>query len=383
VEARPLEGDVQADVVVVGAGISGALLAFTLARRGVRVLVLDRREPVHGSTLASTALLQFEIDVSLRELGDRIGRDKARRAWQRSVAAVRALARLVAREGIRCGYAPRRSLYLAGDVYGARAMRLEAEARARDGLSGDFLDRRTLADRFALDRRGAILSSGSAVANPAQLAAGLLRRAARHGARIHSPVEVRDVASGRGGVQLYTATGVTVHARDAVFCTGYELPRALTLAGHAVKSTWAIATRPTGSLPAWLATTVLWEASDPYLDLRTTADGRVIAGGEDAESATLHTSPAMLAQKSQRIVEQVEMLLPEARLTVSHTWAGAFGESPTGLPIIDGLPGLPHCHTINGFGGNGMTYSMIAATVMSARLAGRRDPDADLYRAPR
>jgi len=383
VRTRALRGDVAGDVAVVGAGISGALMAYTLAREGASVVVLDRRAPVLGSTLASTALLQFEIDLSLTELSRRIGPSRARRAWRRSLAGVRALSRLVAAENIRCGFEPRRSLYLSGDVYGARALEQEADVRARARVPGRFLDREALCRRYDIERTGGIVSPSNAVANPAQLAAALLRRAVRHSARIFAPADVRDLSASRNGVLLFTGDGATVHVGDAVFCTGYELPRALPLAGHEVKSTWAFAAHSRTPLPPWLSDTVVWEASDPYLYLRTTPAGAIIAGGEDEDSATRHADPALLPRKGATIAAKVEALLPGVELQLTHAWGGAFGESSTGLPIIDRLPGFPRCHVVAGFGGNGITYSMIAAQVTSARLRGRRDRDADLYRAPR
>lgn len=381
VRTRALRGDVMADVAIVGAGISGAIMAYTLAHAGASVVVLDRRAPVQGSTLASTALLQFEIDVSLTELSRRIGASRARRAWRRSVAGVRALARLVEDAGISCGFAARRSLYLSGDVYGARALSHEVDMRASARVPGRFLDKATLARRFGIDRTGAILSPSNAIANPAQLAAGLLRRAAALGADLYAPANVRGVSASRNGVLLFTDGGATVHADDVVFCTGYELPNALHLAGHEIKSTWAIAATSRTPLPSWLSDTVVWEAADPYLYLRTTPDGGLVAGGEDADSATRHADPSLLRRKAATIAAKVEALLPGAELALTHAWAGAFGESSTGLPIIDRLPGYPRCHVVAGFGGNGITYSMIAAQITSARLHGRRDPDADLYRA--
>lgn len=382
VPSAPLEVNLSTDVVVVGAGISGALMALTLTRHGHRVVVVDRRAPVHGSTLASTALLQFEIDTPLAVLGDRIGIAKASRAWQRSLAAVKALQSLTRREGIRCGMAERESLYLAGDAYGMRALKREAETRGRHQLPGAFLNAAELRTRYDLERTGAILSAGSAVANPAQLTAGLLRRACARGARIHSPVDVQDVHASRRGVELLTTSGHTLRTRDVVFCTGYELLEALPLSGHRVKSTWAIATRPLTSLPAWMQSTVVWEASDPYLYLRTTTDGRIIAGGEDEASATRHRDRRAMASKSATIARNVERLLPSVSCTPQYRWAGAFGESPSGLPILDGVPGLPHCHVVAGFGGNGITFSVIGADVIAGRIAGRKDPDADLFRAP-
>ena len=64
---------VECDVLIVGAGISGALIADALSHAGMRVCVIDKREAGWGSTAASTALLQYEIDVELQELAELVG----------------------------------------------------------------------------------------------------------------------------------------------------------------------------------------------------------------------------------------------------------------------------------------------------------------------
>ena len=84
-------GRTSTDVLVVGTGISGALVADALMQAGYSVLALDRREPMSGSTPASTTLLQFELDTSLVELSRKIGKSDAARAWWRSAQAVHAL----------------------------------------------------------------------------------------------------------------------------------------------------------------------------------------------------------------------------------------------------------------------------------------------------
>src|SRR5580698_28469 len=218
---RDLHTSVKADVVIVGAGISGAFMAHALAPRYERVIVVDRREPMHGATSASTALLQFEIDEPLTKLAGKIGWRKADRAWRRSFRATQYLVRLVAEEGIRCGLQRRGSLYLAGNDMGARGLEKECEARNRIGLPGRFLSKRALREAFGFDRTGAILSPKSAVANPVQLAAGLLRRAILLGAELYSPVNIRDVMATRHGVVLDTG-GHFIEAKQVVFCTGYE-----------------------------------------------------------------------------------------------------------------------------------------------------------------
>ena len=63
--SHPLKDSIRADVAIVGAGVSGAFMAQALAKRFDKIVVVDRRAPAHGSTMASTAMLQFEIDTPL------------------------------------------------------------------------------------------------------------------------------------------------------------------------------------------------------------------------------------------------------------------------------------------------------------------------------
>ncbi len=90
------------DAIVVGAGISGALVAEALTAMGKSVLILDRRPPVRGSTPASTAMIQHEIDVPLTRLRRKIGEHHADRAWQRSVRAVADLVGLARKLDLEC-----------------------------------------------------------------------------------------------------------------------------------------------------------------------------------------------------------------------------------------------------------------------------------------
>lgn len=379
VPVRPLKAAIAVDVAIVGAGISGAFMAHELSRDH-SVAVLDRRPPLMGSTVASTAMLQWEIDLPLTTLSDRIGAAKARRAYLRSRAAVDALKRIVAQERIRCGLQDKATLYLAGDEYGHRALQAEAEARAALGLDSKYLTAAALRDRFNIDRTGAILSQGSASADPARLAAGLLRRAHANGARVYSQVEVLQAASDPDGVTLLTNAGHAVRARHVVFCCGYEFPKGVPTPGAKVISTWALASKPRTRCPAWLRDMLVWEASDPYLYFRMGGDGRMIVGGEDEADPVAHADKAKLKRKCETIADKLRTLLPGVDFEVDYSWAGAFGESATGLPSIGPVPDMDHAFAVMGFGGNGITYSVIASQIVAADIRGRPDPDADLYR---
>ena len=222
----------------------------------------------------------------------------------------------------------------------------------------------------------------TASANPAQLTAGLLRAAVAQGAEIVSPIEVTDVSERGDDVALATKDGRVLTAGDVVFCSGYEFLNSMESQSHQIVSTWALASAPRLTRPAWLNGFLVWEGSDPYLYFRTTPDGRIIAGGEDEDDPLAHQDIAKGKKKYARIVEKLNDLVGSEIGTPAYRWAAPFGTTRTGLPIIDTVPGTRHVHAVMGFGGNGITFSMIAAAIISARLNGCPDRDEDLFRYP-
>lgn len=377
VPATRLTHDIETDVLVVGAGISGALVAEALSKDH-RVVIVDRRGPVRGSTPASTALVEYAIDTPLTHLARKIGSADAARAWRRSHLALHSLYGRTQTLQIKCDAIQRDTLYLAGNVLNADGLEKEAEARRAIGFETDLLSRPHLKARFGINRPAALLSHGDFTLDPRRLTGGYLRAAIGNRARLYSPVEVTEIETSRSGVTAATAKGPVIRARHVIFATGYEVPNFVPPDGHKVESTYAIATKPQRSR-LWPGEALIWEASDPYLYMRTTADGRVICGGEDEEFSDAETRDVLIAKKARAIGRKLEKLFPAIDATPEFAWAGAFGTTGTGLPRIGEVPGKKNVWAILGFGGNGITYSRIAADVVSAALAGRADPDADLY----
>jgi glycine/D-amino acid oxidase-like deaminating enzyme len=375
---QQLSRDLQTDVVVVGGGISGALVAYTLAREGHRVVVIDRRGLLMGSTPASTALLLFEIDTPLIHLKGRIGARPAERAWLRSKGALDALYALTRRERIDASMSFHPSIYLAGNVLDARGLATEAHARERLGLPSQYLNRRELRARFDLSRAAAIVGADSVAADPRALASGFLRRAHQLGARLFAPHEIVDIKCGKRSVLAPTKDGFTIESKQIVFCTGYELPKIVPTHGHSIASTWVIATKPQPK-HLWPSDCFIWEAKDPYLYVRATRDGRIICGGEDEEFADETSRNAKLNAKTKTLEKKLAKLLPKIDSRAEFAWTASFGQSKTGLPSIGRIPGYPRCYAVLGYGGNGITYSMLAAQLISASIGRRRDPDAELF----
>jgi glycine/D-amino acid oxidase-like deaminating enzyme len=373
----PLERNIKTDVLIIGAGITGAMLADGLAEAGLKVAIADKRGPAKGSTTASTALVQHEIDTPLIRLARKIGKADAIRAWRRSRLAVDAIAARLGELGTR-DVRRRGSLYLAGYLLERDELGREHDARRAAGLASRYLSGKELRERFGIARSAALLSYDSLVIDPRQATLTLLKAACARKTTIYSPAEIVDIDAKLAAVTATAANGRRIHCRHLIFATGYELPDRVSRRGHKIISTWAIATVPQPRR-LWPEQCTIWEAAEPYLYLRTTEDGRIICGGEDEEFSDEGKRDALLGRKTKILQRKLGRLIRGADTSVDFAWTGSFGSSATGLPRIGQIPNMPNCWIALGYGGNGTTYARIATDVICGALTGRPDTDADLY----
>ena len=378
VRHRPLAANIETEVLVIGAGITGAMIADVLTQAGAEVVVIDRRhDPVKGSTVASTALVQYEIDTPLCMLTRKIGRNKAMRAWRRSRLAVESVAARLHELGVP-DVERRDGLYLAGNTLDADGLEREHAARRSAGLPDCLLSRKQLKERFGISRSAALLGYGNLVIDPRKAAHALLAEAVRNGARVFAPVLIDDVQCHARSATAVTDGGHEIRCRYVVMATGYEFPKSVPARGHKIISTYAIATVPQPKR-LWPEQCTIWEASDPYLYLRTTPEGRIICGGEDEEFVDEDRRDKLLEKKTRTLQRKLAKMFPNVSTRLDFAWAGSFGQSSNGLPTIGPIPRMAHCFAALGYGGNGITYSRIAADVIAGAIAKRPDIDADLY----
>lgn len=380
----PLRAPGRSDVVVIGAGITGALLADALTQAGLGVTVLDRRDVASGSTSVSTALLQYEIDTNLVDLTRMIGQADAERAYRLCQGAIDQIGELTRGLPDDCGFTRRGSLYYASRRRDARTLREEHAARTRAGLEVEYLDAREVQTRFGLSVPAALFSRDGAEVDPYRLAQHLLWRAQSRGACVHDRSEVTRLDQRAGGYTVHTSRGVQLEASRVIVAAGYEAERFLGRRLARLKNSYALVSEPLpeGADP-WPTGCLLWETARPYLYARMTADRRVLVGGEDDD----HHDPARrdraLAGKQRRLERKLERLLPGLDLEVAYAWAGTFGETQDGLAYIGARPGDPRLLFALGYGGNGITYSVQAARLLTDHILGRPAPDLRLFRLDR
>jgi glycine/D-amino acid oxidase-like deaminating enzyme len=128
---------------------------------------------------------------------------------------------------------------------------------------------------------------------------------------------------------------------------------------------------------------VVWESARPYFYMRMTDENRIIAGGEDVPFTNPAARDALMPERTGRLMRRLRQMVPDARPELAFSWAGTFAETPDGLPYIGTVPGHPAILVALGYGGNGITFSMIAARLLAGHCTDAPSPDLRIFRIGR
>jgi glycine/D-amino acid oxidase-like deaminating enzyme len=358
------------DILIVGSGITGALMAHSFIEKGYDTVLIDKREIANGSSSATTSMLQYEIDVPLYELIGMIGEQGAVASYKACRDSIDKLKQLVKDIDSPCGFEQKDSLYFASKSKDVKWLKKEFEARKLVGFEVKWLEKKEIKAKYGLLTEGGILSADGGSVDAFCLAHDLLHYNAKKGLRVFDKTELKKVKHEKEKVLAETDTGAVITAGKIVYCTGYETQAMLPEKIVALKSTYAMVSEKNNALPPSISSTLFWNTDAPYLYMRTTADGRLLVGGEDVHFRNALRRDALLGRKKDKLVKTVKKFLPELSFIEDFCWCGTFGETKDGLPYIGAHPKFPNSYFVLGFGGNGITFSVIGMDIIPEMIKG-------------
>lgn len=378
-----LHENLSCDVAIIGGGITGALVAYHLAEANLECVVLDKRDIGYGSTSATTGLLQYEIDTPLVDLIEQVGVQHAVRAYQLCLEAIAKIEYLTEDVGDGCSFYRKKSVYLASRKSDVPALRSEYEVRRQHGIDVEFLEQSDIEELFSFSRPAAILSHTAGQVDAYRLTHRLLHKAYERGVRVYDRTAVKSYEHGRRGVTLVTDRDTRVEARRVVFATGYESQQYLKQKIVNLKSTYALVSEPLETLAGWYERCLIWETARPYFYLRTAPGNRALIGGEDEDFVDATRRDRLIGKKSRQLSQKFRRLFPAIDMEIAYAWAGTFGETKDGLAYIGETPEFPNGLFALGFGGNGITFSIVAAEMLRDLCLGKSNPDLAIFRFDR
>lgn len=367
----PLEGAVEADVVVVGGGFAGLSAALGLRQKGLSVVLLEADRIGSGASGRNGGQAIVGYASGQGPFEAQLGAADAQRAWDLSVEAVELIEQRIAAHGIDCDWR-RGYTYVADSPKKARALHEEFEDHSRRGIACDWAEGADVA-RFIRSPRyvAAFREHTSGHLHPLKYALGLAQAAQAAGVRIHEHSPVTGLDRGRRLVAR-TAKG-QVTARFGVLAGNCMLPEygprvAPEIAPRIMPvGTYIVGTAPLD--PSLCERLIPGNAAvcdnNFVLDyFRFSADHRMLFGGR--VSYTTMTPPDLKGVMARRM----GAVFPELKAApVEYVWGGFVDISMNRAPDFGRLG--DNLYYLQGFSGHGVALTGLAGQMVAEAVAGQ------------
>lgn len=355
-----------AQVVIIGAGVMGASVAYHLAARGLTdVLVLEQAaQPVAGSTSRSAAGVRHQFSTPtnvrlsrysiarLKQFGEEIGGN----AGLQQIGYLFMIDNQADWTRYQRNVAMQQSLGV--------AVELLTPAQAADVLPG----------LATTDLVGATYGPEDGFCDPIGVARGYLNRALELGVRLQCAAPVIDIAVERERVTGVATPRGRIACEVVVNAAGPWAGQVAALAGLTVpvqpvrRSLYM--TEPFERIPAPIPLTI--DVSSGFWMRK--ADDRVIMGlARNDEPSSFNTTTdwqwfdTVWAAGTRRVP-----MLAESSIDRARSWAGLYEVTPDANPILGRHPALPNYVDVSGFSGHGIMHAPAAGLLISEEIADKR-----------
>ena len=373
--------DKTCDVLIVGGGITGSLIAHQCIKDGYNTILIDKREIANGSTSATTSMLQYEIDIPLYKLSEMIGDEGAIASYKACSDSIDTIEDIVKQIHTRAGYKKKKSLYFAARKKDVQWLQKEFEARRNAGFDVKWLSADSILKQYGIEKTfGGIISAQGASIDAFMLVHKILAYNQKKGLQIYDRTELKEVKSGKTFNEVILNTEATIKAKKIICCTGYESTNMIKENFVKLISTYAIVSEAKPEKYKKFNNLLVWNTEDPYIYLRTTDDGRILIGGEDEAFRDPEKRDSLITDKEQKLLHSFQKYLPLTEFQSDFAWAGTFGTTKDGLPYIGEHKDFLNTYFVLGFGGNGITFSVVGMEMVSSWLKGEKHKLTEWFR---
>ena len=367
------------EVVVVGGGVTGAILSYYLTKNGIDTVVLEKKRIGHGSSCISTSLLQYELDENARALEEYSSLDNVVTSYKLGLKALDEVKKFIDEYGNKCDYEQKDTLlYTAKDE---EKPEIEEEYRVRKdaGLKVKLIKPEDNLYDFDL-KLGVYGEEAGASLNPYDYAHQLIDVSTANGAKIYENTSVDQVIYTKEGVKIITEYGYEVTAKKVILATGYETD-AFTNKIFGQKSiTYNVVTHPVESFEGWHNTVLIRDNEATYHYLRTTPDNRIIIGGMDTPYNKIPVTEEEAKKRYEALFVHLQAMFPRIRpISMDYGCCGVFDSTKDNLGIVGPDTNQTNLWYCLGYGANGILFAILGAMMLTKLYKGEVDEDLKLF----
>lgn len=365
-----LKKNLEKDVVIVGGGIAGITAAYFLAKEGKKVVLLEAREVISGTTGFTTAKLTAQHNLIYDELINRYGQAKANLYYQANMEGIALVKSITEELEIDCELEEQDAFVFTQKQQNKNKLLKEAEAYEKLGIDGGLLEDLPL----NLDIEAAVTMRNQAQFHPVKYLNGLLKEIEKLGGEIYEHSKVMEVEDMEKG-SCKTEYGYTVTGKDVIFATHFPLHEPDNIYSKKLKpeSSYALAVKSKQEFPDGMYINV----DLPKRTLRkmeVEGENYILVGGEShptgdgISSKQRYEQLAVFAEKTFEATE------------VKYQWSSHDLTGEDRIPFVGKLQAdSKHIYVMTGFAKWGLSNATIGGKVLTDLIMEQKNLFTELY----
>jgi glycine/D-amino acid oxidase-like deaminating enzyme len=376
-----LNEDISCDVLIIGAGCSGAHCAHYLSQFNLNVVVIDKREVARGSTVVNTALLQYIGDKMFHQLANSFGEENAVKHHQLCKYAIDDIEEVSNTMKVNPHFTRRDSLLFSSSIADISKLIKEFNILEKYNFPVEWLTKHDIEKRYSFSKDAAIATLKDAEINPYIYTHNLIEIAAKRGVKVYEQTEIIGKKLAKKSATFFTKNKCSIKAKHVVFAAGYEYSQFKKERNTSLVSSYAVITNQLeeNDFSTWYNRSLIWETARPYLYIRTTEDNRVVIGGLDEATSLTEIRDTKINKKRDNLIEEFNKLFPAIKVRPEYYYGAFYGGTHDGLPMIGMYEELPNCYFLLCFGDNGLVYSNVLSKIIGDEIVKGQSPHLPLY----
>lgn len=380
-----LTHDSNCDVLIVGGGINGALSAYFLAKEGANIIVVEKNIIGYGSTIASTAILEFDAGIELYKLEKIVGINEAKKIYNLYLKAIDEIEKIDQEINFDTGFSKKDDFYISNKFMQKINVLKEYESRKKAGFKSELIDNHNVLNFNS----GIITKKSSAVMNPYIFTQCLFEYLnSFENVEIYENTKIETIKCGYDNVICKTNNGFKIESSKLIFSTGLETLKYVNNLPVELYKTFTIVTKPINELSNLNLDFVVKDIQEPCHILRFSNDNRIIFSGENIKYNYRFNDEKyfeMIANdKYRKLCMSLEKLIPNVNnIAVEYAYNGTIAQTKDSLPIVDEIPNMPNCFCNLSVGKNSILGATIGAKMLTNAVRGLYSKEMNLLKISR
>ncbi len=364
--ARPaLDGDTEADVVVVGGGITGISTAYHCTKAGFKTILIEKDVIGFGSGGRNGGMVTEGLEIDYYQIIEHVGHEKARELWNNTVSAKRLIVSLIKENNIDCDYEEPGSLYVSVDESENIKLEKEFSVRQNDGFACELIEKGEQLSQSPFVKT--LYNQTDGLLHPIKFIRGLARCAEKQGLRIYdnTPALSYDAHTVTTPHGIIRADKVIIALESA----NRELPADATLYRSQAVVTEPLSDDVLARLD-WKKGGMLWPTGEDYIALRLIGKRFFWC-----KNLSLNPTEKELEENREWQINKIISFFPSLTkddLIVSHVWTGLMVSASDYHSHIRNTNGY---YEIFGHSGLGLTHGILTGKLISEHFLGADIPE--------